>query len=599
MWSSVVAVIASTGLAAGCGFSAPGAAGGEDVRTFVDDTAEDFAEPAALFEAQLPARGAIEPETYSIGGLHMTAYPRAIVMPNNTATWAELEALMQSAPPSGARLGVPPDLEIGTTRPYGVGLGRVDNFTLVFRGEIFLDATTTTFRLQSDGPSLLQIDTDGTYGHQVFDQVDSQPDGTLTITPPAAGWYPIRAALTDTVAEAYIRFRTVSGPIPRERFRSRTTAAAGLVLEGFEDPLLTTPAGLGLETEALARDFGTNRPIWDLDLTSPADYSARMRGQLLVETPGTYRLGATLDADDQVRIWVDGEVVSSRWGPRDAYDASMPLELAAGWHDLVIDVAGLGTRSGFSIEILEAPPGVATGVIPARLLRPVVRSGQLEPFTLGGASIAIMDNGVTEIPLPPGSLQVPPGALIQAVDVGYGLSHGAPIQVTVKLVHPDGTADVVRAGDPAMLPFEHHGARAAFEGKPIPAGARTWKLVVEDNAPGATGNIGRIMVVTGYRGGIPPVAPAARFESRPRPFPADAIEIVGARTLPPAPPGATIAISIRTCEAADGCAAAAWQPVTGERPIPAAPFIEYRLEFASDGWALPSVDRVELDYRVR
>jgi hypothetical protein len=596
MRRSVVAVVASAGLAAGCYFSSPSA--GDDVRTFVDDTAEDFAEPSALVEAVLHARGAIEPETYSIGGLHMTAYPRAIVMQNSTATWAQLETLMQNPPPSGARQGVPPDFEFGNTQPYGVGLARIDNFTLVFRGEIFLDATTT-FRLQSDGPALLQIDTDGTYGHQVFDQVDAQPDGTMTVTPPAPGWYPIRAALTDTAADAYIRFRTQSGPIPRDRFRSRTTAAAGLVLEGFEDPLLTTPAGLGIETQDLARDFGTNRPTWDFNLMSPADYSARMRGQVLVETPGAYRFGATVDSDDLVRIWIDGKVVSSKWGPGDSYDASMPLELAAGWHDLVIDVAGIGTRSGFSVEILEGPPGVATGVIPARLLRPVVRTGQLEPFTLGAATIAIPDNGLTEIPLPPASLQVPAGALVQAVDVGYALSHGAPIQATVKLVHPDGTADVLRTNDPTMLPFEHHGARAAFEGKPVPAGALSWKLVVEDNALGAAGSIGGIMVATGYRGGPPPVTPAARFESKPRPFPAEAVEIVDARTIPLAPAGATIAISIRTCATPDACAAAAWQPVAGESAIPAAPFIEYRLELGSDGWAVPSVERVEIDYRVR
>ena len=96
---------------------------------------------------------------------------------------------------------MPPDFDVGIGRPFGVGLGVTvpinDNFTLVFRGEIYLDAATT-FSLQSDGPSLVQIDTagDGTYSHQVRDQIDALPDGTVTVGPLAPGWYPIRAALT-------------------------------------------------------------------------------------------------------------------------------------------------------------------------------------------------------------------------------------------------------------------------------------------------------------------------------------------------------------------------------------------------------------------
>lgn len=596
MKHSLVAALAFAGSWAGCTFSAPGDGSGDndDVRTLVDDSAEDFADPSGLVEAVLHPRGAIDPETYAIGGLHMTAHARDILQPNNTVTWAQLETMVQGTPATGSRQAVPPDSEFGGTQPFGVGLKVDDDFTLVFRGEIYLDGPTT-FTLESDGPSLVQIDTDGTYGHQLYDQVGS-PTSVLPVVPPGPGWYPIRAALTDTAGDAYIRLRTVTGALPRAKFRSRTTAATGLVLEGFDDPMLTTPAGLGIET-TLKRDFGTSEPTWDFEL-STADYGARMRGQVLVETPGQYRFGAAMtDPDDQVRIWLDGKVISSRWGPGDTYDESAPLDLAAGWHDLAVDLGGVGASSGFAIEIREAPPGVATGVVPSTWLRPVVRFGQLDSRPLLGL-LPINDNTETEIPFPPAPLGVPPDAIIQGVDVGFDLDHVASAQATVKLVHPDGTADVLRANDPTERAFEYHGARTAFEGKRVTAGAVPWKLVIDDNAPSIAGNIGSIMVAIGYRGGPPPVTSGARFESKPRPVPSEASEIVAVRTVPAAPPGATIAISIRTCRTAEACASAAWQPVTGALSIPAEPFMEYRLELDSDGWALPSIDRVEIDYRI-
>ena len=597
MKHSFVAALAFAGSLAGCTFSGPsGGSGGDDddVRTFVDDTAEDFADPSVLVGAALHARGAIDPETYAVGGLHMTAYARAILQPANSVTWAELEALVQITPATGSRQAVSPDSEFGGFQPFGVGLGVFDNFTLVFRGEIYLDAPTT-FTLESDGPSLVQIDTDGTYGHQLYDQIGF-PTSTLTVTPSGPGWYPIRAALTDTAGDAFIRLRTTAGVLPRTSFRSRTTAATGLVLEGFDDPMLTTPAGLGIETQDLMRDFGTSEPTWDFRLTS-SDYGARMRGQVLVETPGRYRFGATPDADDHVRIWLDGKVISSRWGPGDTYDESAPLDLAAGWHDLTVDLGGVGATSAFAIELLEAPPGVATGVVPSKWLRPVVRFGQLDSRMLSGLS-PINDNTQTEIPFPPAPLGVPFDAIVQAVDVGFDLDHTAPIQATVKLVHPDGTVDVLRTNDPADRAFEYHGARTAFEGKRVTGGPVPWKLVIDDNAPSAAGNIGSIMVAIGYRGGLAPVTSGALFESKPRPLPAEAAEIVAVRTVPAVPAGATIAISIRTCRTAEACASAEWQPVTGELSIPAEPFVEYRLELGSDGWAVPGVERVEIDYRI-
>jgi hypothetical protein len=601
MAGSFVVAFAFAGLAAGCTFSAPEGSdddggGGGDVRTLVDDTADDFADPSAVTEVVIHPRGAIEPATYVLGGMQMTAYAQALLT-GPTVGWAQLETALQSRKPTGGRLGVPPEFNIGLGRPAGIGLGVNDDFTLVFRGEIYLDAATS-FTLESDGPSRVEIDTDGTFSHQLYDDASTNT-ATRQVTPPMPGWYPIRAALTDTVGDAFFRLRTTNGPILRERLRSQTTTASGLVLDAYDDPLLTTDAGLGLEAVPLMHNFGGTAPTWDLLLQTVTDYSVRMRGQWLADAAGPYRFGATLDSDDWVRIWLDGRVISSRWGPGDTYDASEPLDLAAGWHDLVVDVSRQGGGCSFAIEVLEAPSGVRTGVIMPDRLRPVVRNGLLESRTTqAGLAYSIPDNGTTPISFALSAM--PSDAVVQAVDAGFDLNHSSAAQATISLVHPDGTALVLRTNDATNRPFEYYGALTAFAGKSLVVGATPWTLVAADDPAqsGPGGSILNMMLAVSYRAGPAPVASGARFESKPRPLPEGATKIVGARALPAPPAGATVAMSMRTCATAEACASAAWQPVTGELDLPAEAFVEYRLELGSDGWAIPSVDRVEIDYRV-
>jgi hypothetical protein len=60
--------------------------------------------------------------------------------------------------------------------------------------------------------------------------------------------------------------------------------------------------------------------------------------------------------------------------------------------------------------------------------------------------------------------------------------------------------------------------------------------------------------------------------------------------------GASGTIAVRTCPDALACDAAAWQAADA-LPVANAGYVQYKVELASDGWAAPSVDKVEIGIR--
>jgi hypothetical protein len=186
-----------------------------------------------------------------------------------------------------------------------------------------------------------------------------------------------------------------------------------------------------------------------------------------------------------------------------------------------------------------------------------------------------------------------PARSVQSVDISYVLNHSMVEQVSTRLLHPDETAEPLRiAGMPARA-VDYFGARSAFAGKPA-NGAGSWRLEVNDGAGGQTGVVGTIAFVLGYRAGVGPYAPSSTFTSRPRAV--DATTVVAARLAGTFPVGSSAIITVRTCADALACDAAPWQAADA-LPIANAGYVQYKVELASDGWAAPSVDKVEIDIR--
>lgn len=568
-------------LVAACGFEAPigGGSAGDD--TIVDD---DF-EGGTTIDSTVEPFGAIEPAVHAYGGLRMDAYNAPLVMPSNTVSWEQLETQLAARKPTGSRLAASIDVVYGE-RPYGVGLATDNNFTLVFRGEIYLEGPTA-LTLEGDGPSMVQLAVaDGvTYDVRIYDEV-STSNPTMTVTPPKPGWYPIRAAMTDTVGDAVIKLTSAGAALPRERLRSRVTTT-GLVVEGFESPALTTTAGLGLADHDLRQTYEATP--YDIKLVTD-DFALRYAGQLRIDVAGGYRFDATPDTGDGYRVWIDGKVVASAWGDGDVAHGSPVLELAAGWHDLVVDYADTGGAANVNVVMLEGPAGVPLGTIAKERLRPVVRFGTVETFVSTQTS-SIPDNGKVTIAI--GATTLPGDAIVQSADISYVLTHAMVEQVSTRLLHPDGSADPLRAAGLPARPVDFFGARTAFANKSA-IGSGTWRLEVSDGANGQTGVVGSIAFALGYRAGVGPYAPVSTFTSQPRAI--EATAIVAARATGTFPPGSSAAVSVRTCPDAPSCDAAPWQAADA-LPLANAGFVQYRVELASDGWAAPSVDKVEIEIR--
>ncbi|MBS1123962.1 MAG: hypothetical protein H6Q90_6190 [Deltaproteobacteria bacterium] len=584
----------------GCSFEirAPDLAD-ETSRTLVDDTAADFESPSERIDVTTPKRGVIEPDAFALDVLQMEAYAKPYLQQADVLTWDQLEALLPADTRSGVALTGSVDADYSTGSPFGVGLVNItDNFTIIYRGELYLPAGTTTLELASDGPSLLEIaaGADGTYGTRMFART-SAPVLTprVDVSVPAAGWYPIRAALTDTTGAAWIRFREVRNNVViafgPERFRTRISEHRGIVMQVFDEPVLVRWAAEVLHVDALSLDYGTGIPPNDVPVTG--DFGLRLVGQLLIEEPGTYTFGGSVDG--RVRILIDREVVAGvRWPG--VVDGSSPVTLTAGWHDLIVDCADVGGIAAFKIAMLSAPANVLLGTITPEMLRPVTRFGRLTATSLIGSTLTISESSRTTFNLPPVVPAVPADATVEMVDVGYILNHGAPAEVTVSLLLGNST-DTLRVGDPTVSAADYLGVRTAFAGMSV-ADVPGWRLGAIDTVTGGLGTFSSPTVSVAYRRAMGPISRTAVFASRARPTPG-ALELDAVRIVGELPAGATVTTELRPCATETTCGDSTWLPASAEmEPIAAAELVQYRLSITTDGFALPSIDKVEIDYRV-
>jgi len=241
-------------------------------------------------------------------------------------------------------------------------------------------------------------------------------------------------------------------------------------------------------------------------------------------------------------------------------------------------------------------PELAGGRIPAARLRPTlvrtarVGGGRLASNLLigdndpGGAASAI-------------AVDAPADATVTSIDLAVEVSHTrlADLEVAVRppggperIVVPIGSVDnalIVRAND-------------AFAGSLADG---NWQVIVRDRV--ANSQAGRVVEATlavHQRGGEPPVATAASYESPPLDLGAvvgfDAVDWTAR-----ASEKSSVAIRARTCDAAAACASQSWSEplVRGAAPaLTARRFAQYRVELATDGSAVPALDAIEIRYRV-
>ena len=565
---------------AGCGFSAElGEPGPEETITLTDET---FADGTLVDGFATP--GTVEPDAFVLGGLRARGYQVGLVDPGED--FDKVLADAAALTPNGTAYGQVPG-NFAAVRPRGLGLTFDGGYTVIWDGEILLPKGAVTLEADADDRALVQVALDRTtFGPLLVADVAGGAD-TISFTVPEAGWYPIRAALTEDTGSARLVMTIVQGQVRTlvddQRVRARVTEARGLVTYAFDGQGFVGPRGHTLRP-TIAEQFFASAPPYDL--TAAFDrFSLRFAGQLYIDTAGMYEFAATVDTDDGYRIWIDGELVAHHWlGHPDVLAGS--IALTPGWHAIVVDYADEIGGARVTVTMNGAP------LDPAKL-RPVVVHGNTFTFATTMAT-PIMDTSSTFVQLP---LDGDAFTLIDSVDYGFRIDNQAMAQLAITLF------DCNNNGKPlAVNPtpsYHYFPADRSCAGKPtnppIDWSIRITDMVAGNSPFSGTGSIRDYGITALYRGGPKmPFAPIVTYTSPPRATPrARRIETVRARgTLE----GAVIEISVRTAADEASLAAAQFEVLSEGETVPASELAQYRVTLVTNGWISPVLDAVDIVY---
>lgn len=548
-------------LLAGCSFSAKGAHAGDDAAgsttTLVDDTAADFM-AGTRTDLAVDSLGLLVPEAYVVG-LHARSYG-AITMDDST-TW---ESLVASLPAMiGERYGEMPTTNWGGDRPYSLGLTSSDYFTIVYDGEIYL-AGPTTLQLTADDQGFIQVDlgTDQPYLRAHY--YDGTPP-SLALTPPAAGWYPIRGVISETYGSADFVLAQTTGTLT---LRSRVTDARGITVVGSQDRIFTHPlSATAIEPQLLDRTWNGTPPSYDLQNIQNNDHALRYAGQLRIDSASdvTFALDEGGAAQHYARLFVDGTRIASNWPGDPAKPTSDAVHLTAGWHDVVADFAMYSGNEHVGLTANSAP-------IDAMHLRPV-RTGALLAYEIAGNA----STGANSMMSFTYTLPVPADSTIEYVDHGYALSGATRDQVTDTL---DGAALAIPATAAYEGTFDYWPELAG------PASATFTEVVATMNT---SASVSYPCVTASYHGGAQDVPFVTNMMYVSAPHQAGgtitAVRVIGDLH------GAQLTTELRTGDTGSIDTAPWVAPAT----MPSGALVEYRLTLTSNGWVSPAIDRVELD----
>lgn len=504
-----------------------------------------------------------------------------------------------------------PPFVAGQTPPGATGT----NYILWFSGEI---------RLEKDSQKLaLSTANNATAFAEIL-----RPDGSIlaactetaecAVVAPAAGWYPLRMgwrrpsnAANHTFEVQYAVGVGIPTSIAVERLRVRTTSAelAGWRMEGYEAQRSTNAVVNAVALNHAEPFTMTWQPAL-LGLNGSPGY--RNAGQLRIPKAGSYTFKVNADPEAAYRLWIDGEWVSdpTRWNPQNGTpkEETKERELTAGWHDVVLEGYEHG-GDGNRLRLAVGEVGQAEAAPPAARVRPVVSA--VSTFTTGA--------NLTTVPLVKAvpvlqTLLVAPVAIappeVSAVDVWLRLQPKVWAGLVVTLRPPG----VVSPGIPLTIdlngtvddePGDIHASltKAQLGAAPI---AGDW--IVEVTHADAGGNLNaanaltRARINVHYKGGaaignpakiLPTESRYTRMVSLP-----EARELRGLLAPGTTPTGTSITASAQICEDAAGATCGAvlsHEQLTSEKPT--AQHVKLVVDFTSDGFATPILEKLALRYR--
>jgi subtilisin-like proprotein convertase family protein len=564
---------------------------------FLDDTAADFA-AGVRTGAAIEPWGAVAPLAYHTGALRRRGADMGVFTNAATATWAQVEAMTFTSAVAPAHTVT---VDWGTGTPTGVGLSSGDDLTLAYDGEVYLEAGQWTFHVLADDHAFLELAPPGSAAFTRVVSADWDVEASGTFTAAAAGWHPVRLAHCERTGTAQLRVE-VTGPgiatrtpLTRHRLRYPVGALAGLVMTAFDDARLTGDVGSTLDQASpAARTWNTGQP-GDLGLTSADEFSIRWAGQLRLAQEGAYTF--RLQTEDGQRLWIDGAQVLDAWDDA-AHDATTaPLTLAAGWHDVVVDLSeSTGTAQAY-LGVASGPDLVGAQ-LPVDRLRPV--EPRRERFEAGAdhADRAIPDLGAVEAAV---TIDAPPGAKVHGLDVTWAFDHTFPADLELTLIAPDGAATIVRdgvGGGTAANVTE----RVHLTGLDEVSARGTWRLRARDTVSLDTGTLREFALTVHHRAGQPPIEPVAGYESDVKDLGPAVASYASFAWQAVVEPGAALRVYVRSGDTPEALATSGWSsPLVvsdgGPPPVAARRYFQYRVELDSDGDASASLDWVRLDIR--
>jgi len=561
---------------AGCAFEPRAAEHVPVTATLVDDTAADFMAGQGS-DIAIDPLGLLVPDAFITGGLHARSYP-VVNNFDDTVTWDSLQPLLGTM--IGERYGEAPITNWGGDRPYSLGLNTTDYFTVTYDGEIYLPAGPTTLQLVADDQGFIEIDL-GAVKPLLRAHYNDPQAATLTVTPPAAGWYPVRGVIVETYGNAYFQLSTVDGGTATlfdpAHLRARVTDAHGITVAGAADRLFAQPISVpSIEPTLVDRTFDNVPPSYDFYGVGATNHALRYAGQLRVDTaePYTFTIDNGTDATHHARLLVDGVPVAGNMPGGIMQLTSDPVMLAPGWHDLIADYTAYYNASE-RVSLTASTPTQPAAPIAADRLRPV-RTGGFITFAHAPDAYVASDTS-SMIPF---ALTAPTGATIDFVDLFVYITGATRSGVQVQLA---GASLTVPATPPFENYYDYWPDRTELAGMPV---AGSYSATFTTMGTGA--NLGYLYLVASYHGGPnPPFAQAMTYVSAPKMLGGT---VTAARAIGELH-GATVTVEVRTGDAASIGSA----PWVAPETMPMGDLVEYRLTIAGDGWQYPTIDRVEID----
>jgi hypothetical protein len=529
------------------------------------DSATEFATGHEIV-GTIDPDGALSAQRYLYGAVKLSAANQLNVPSVRTAAWADIT---RASSGSGYLRSVFQAWMNGA--PAGVGLNRADDITLWIEGELYLEAGGWQLRLFADDEGFLDL---GPPGGPLTRLTESTylSASTVPFVASTTGWYPFRAALTDQNEGLFFlleagRQGDVIRQIPPDRLRVGVGNERGVALESFGAGYLLSRRAV-TRSPTIGRGFGAAAPP-DLGLTLPNDWSLRYAGQFFVAEAAQAQL--KIDSQGGHRLWIDRDLVSNRLGPSAVTAQTSPINLSAGWHDLVAEVMKQAPGDGrLQLSVLQGGPDLLS----QDRLRPV--EGTLH---LAGAesreTVALAANGTVAVPLTllaAGSAEVT--APIRAISVGYTATGPLP-SFSLQLETPGGSIPLRAAG--ALT-----GTTVVDYVATVPAALTTslsgWKLVAR-NGGATAGTFGPVAVSVEHES---PTAPGTSFRYTSSIHELRAAAPISSVRWITQPRDAPLHVEVRTC-ATMSCDDGEWVDVAsvGDAPaVPTRPFVQLRVDGA-------------------